>query len=87
MLQKSAGDRGRTGTGITTHGILSPGRLPIPPRRHVLPEPPSATIAELYCHRSLLAQNLKPRLQILLIGSEGGARTHNLSVNSRLLYH
>ena len=28
------GDRGRTGTGITTHGILSPGRLPIPPRRH-----------------------------------------------------
>ena len=30
----SAGDRGRTGTGITTHGILSPGRLPIPPRRH-----------------------------------------------------
>ena len=30
-----AGDRGRTGTGITTHGILSPGRLPIPPRRQV----------------------------------------------------
>ena len=32
----SAGDRGRTGTGITTHGILSPGRLPIPPRRRVI---------------------------------------------------
>ncbi len=30
----SAAGRGRTGTGITTHGILSPGRLPIPPRRH-----------------------------------------------------
>ena len=28
-----AGNRGRTGTGITTHGILSPGRLPIPPCR------------------------------------------------------
>ena len=28
-----AEDRGRTGTGITTHGILSPGRLPIPPLR------------------------------------------------------
>ena len=28
-----AGDRDRTDTGITTHGILSPGRLPIPPRR------------------------------------------------------
>ena len=26
----TAGDRGRTGTGITTHGILSPGRLPVP---------------------------------------------------------
>ena len=30
----SAGDRGRTGTRIAPHGILSPGRLPIPPRRH-----------------------------------------------------
>ena len=29
----SAGDRDRTDTGITTHGILSPGRLPVPPRR------------------------------------------------------
>ncbi len=30
-----AGDRDRTGTGIATHGILSPGRLPVPPHRHV----------------------------------------------------
>ena len=30
-----AGDRNRTGTGITTHGILSPGRLPVPPRQPV----------------------------------------------------
>lgn len=29
----TAADRNRTGTGITTHGILSPGRLPIPPLR------------------------------------------------------
>ena len=28
-----AGDRGRTGTILTYHGILSPGRLPIPPHR------------------------------------------------------
>ena len=28
-----AGDRGRTGTGSESHGILSPGRLPIPPHR------------------------------------------------------
>ena len=32
---KSAADRNRTGTGITTHGILSPGRLPVPPLRHI----------------------------------------------------
>ena len=32
----NAADRNRTGTGITTHGILSPGRLPVPPLRHIL---------------------------------------------------
>ena len=31
----SAADRNRTGTGIATHGILSPGRLPVPPLRHL----------------------------------------------------
>ena len=30
-----AGDRNRTGTGITSHGILSPGRLPVPPLRRM----------------------------------------------------
>ena len=30
-----AADRNRTGTGITTHGILSPGRLPVPPLRQM----------------------------------------------------
>lgn len=34
LLFTNAADRNRTGTGITTHGILSPGRLPIPPLRH-----------------------------------------------------
>ncbi len=29
-----AADENRTRTGITTHGILSPGRLPVPPLRH-----------------------------------------------------
>ena len=33
-LLNNAADRNRTGTGITTHGILSPGRLPVPPLRH-----------------------------------------------------
>ena len=33
----NAADRNRTGTGITTHGILSPGRLPVPPLRHMEP--------------------------------------------------
>ena len=31
----NAADRNRTGTGITTHGLLSPGRLPVPPLRHI----------------------------------------------------
>ena len=35
-LLSTAADRNRTGTGITTHGILSPGRLPVPPLRHVI---------------------------------------------------
>ena len=30
-----AGDRGRTGTILTYHGILSPGRLPVPPHRRL----------------------------------------------------
>ena len=29
-----AGDRDRTGTILSYHGILSPGRLPVPPHRH-----------------------------------------------------
>ena len=30
----NAGNRNRTGTGVTTHRILSPGRLPVPPHQH-----------------------------------------------------
>ena len=32
-LLVGAGDRDRTGTILTYHGILSPGRLPVPPHR------------------------------------------------------
>ena len=31
-----AGDRSRTGTILSYHGILSPGRLPIPPHRQLI---------------------------------------------------
>ena len=31
-----AGSRSRTGTVLSYHGILSPGRLPIPPFRHIV---------------------------------------------------
>lgn len=31
-----AGNRNRTGTGVTTHRILSPGRLPVPPHQHMI---------------------------------------------------
>ena len=34
MGKSGAGDEARTRTGVTTHGILSPRRLPIPPLRH-----------------------------------------------------
>ena len=30
-----ARNRDRTGTGIASHGILSPGRLPVPPLEHI----------------------------------------------------
>ena len=35
FLPVGAGDRGRTGTILSYHGILSPGRLPIPPHRRI----------------------------------------------------
>ena len=35
-IKFGAGDRSRTGTILSYHGILSPGRLPIPPHRHTL---------------------------------------------------
>ena len=34
-LNIGAGDRARTGTGLSAHGILSPGRLPVPPLRRL----------------------------------------------------
>ena len=46
----TAADRNRTGTGITTHGILSPGRLPVPPLRRMDGggfEPPKQFAADL----------------------------------------
>ncbi len=36
FLPCGAGDRGRTGTILTYHGILSPGRLPVPPHRRTV---------------------------------------------------
>jgi hypothetical protein len=35
LLKGGAGDRDRTGTGLSAHGILSPRRLPIPPLRRL----------------------------------------------------
>ena len=35
-IKFGAGDRSRTGTILSYHGILSPRRLPIPPHRHTL---------------------------------------------------
>ena len=38
-LAAGAGNRARTGTRLTPHGILSPGCLPISPFRHISPVP------------------------------------------------
>ena len=37
LSTEDAGHRVRTGTILSYHGILSPGRLPIPPLRHIFP--------------------------------------------------
>ena len=34
MIANGAEGRGRTGTSLSAHWILSPARLPIPPLRH-----------------------------------------------------
>ena len=52
-VPKAAVDRNRTGTGITTHGILSPGRLPVPPLRHNY-EMREMLIFQCFSHFSLL---------------------------------
>ena len=54
-IVNGAGDRGRTGTGITTHGILSPGRLPVPPLRQEMLERSDTKIYMLYTTFSDLA--------------------------------
>ena len=44
-----AGSRGRTGTRNKSHGILSPGRLPIPPFRHSASVNAYSIIARISC--------------------------------------
>ena len=43
-IHRGAGDRGRTGTILSYHGILSPGRLPVPPHRHSVRGRPTSSI-------------------------------------------
>ena len=50
LLFTNAADRNRTGTGITTHGILSPGRLPVPPlRQEMLERFTTKSLRALHC--------------------------------------
>lgn len=46
-----AGDRDRTGTGVATHGILSPGRLPIPPHRQMVQTSIGLSTTQILYHR------------------------------------
>ena len=50
-----AGSRGRTGTRNKSHGILSPGRLPIPPFRHVTTKR-SSTLLIYYIIKKIKSQ-------------------------------
>ena len=57
-----AGNRVRTGTRLKSHGILSPGRLPIPPLRLIAREPASvalSSIAFFFMFVNTFEQNLK----------------------------
>ncbi len=58
-----AGNRARTGTGFESHGILSPGRLPISPLRHN--EHPSTDRSQ-HCLNSISLHNIfvKPFFKI-----------------------
>ena len=48
-----AGDRGRTGTILSYHGILSPGRLPVPPHRRITSQD-LLTLGQLYYYITLI---------------------------------
>ena len=58
IKMKNAADRNRTGTGITTHRILSPGRLPVPPLRHRSKIPAYGTYRARTCDPLLVRQML-----------------------------
>ena len=51
--ENGAGSRDRTGTRKKSHGILSPGRLPIPPFRHIV-----FRVAILLYHREVILSTL-----------------------------
>ena len=46
-----AGDRSRTGTMLSHHGILSPGRLPIPPHRQMVQTSIGLSTTPILYHR------------------------------------
>ena len=53
-----AGDRNRTGTGDQARRILSPVRLPVPPRRHIMISHENGTYRARTCDPLLVRQML-----------------------------
>ena len=79
-----AGNRNRTGTGITTHGILSPGRLPVPPSRHKKLE---ATPRFELGIKDLQSSALPLGYAASFDGAEDGIRTRDFRLGKATLYH
>ena len=90
-IAKNAADRNRTGTGITTHGILSPGRLPVPPLRHNKInrmgdggfEPPKALPADL--QSVPFGHSGNHPYSIIKMQADDRTRTDNLLITNQLL--
>ena len=84
----SAADRNRTGTGITTHGILSPGRLPVPPLRRTnwmeVDSNHRSNLQQIYS-LSPLATRESIHMMISHHKADDRTRTDNLLITNQLL--
>ena len=82
-----AADRNRTGTGITTRGILSPLRLPVPPPRQTTKKKMEATPRIELGIKVLQTSALPLGYVALKGGAENEIRTRDPLLGKEVLYH